>query len=65
MQGASDAAAKKLCNKKALDFIAWYRGVEKSIAENPDCGFLSQLRDLSVHRETPKVSYRLQGSVWG
>ena len=56
-----EARAKKLRNKRALDFIEWYRGVEKSIDENPECGFLSQLRDLSVHRETPKVGYRLQG----
>jgi hypothetical protein len=56
-------AAKKQDNQRALDFVKWYRDATKRIAENPECGFLSDLRDLSVHRETPQVAYRLESRM--
>jgi hypothetical protein len=58
--GTFEDTAKKQNNERALVFVKWYRNAEKSIEEDPECGFLSYLRDLSIHRETPKVAYRLE-----
>ena len=55
-----EAAANRQNNQKALEFIAWYRGALDVLQGNSDCGFLAHLRDLSVHRENPRVAYRLE-----
>jgi len=61
--GSFEDAAKKQNEQRALDFIKWYREAGKGISDNPECGFLSGLRDLSIHRETPKVDYRLESRM--